>query len=86
MYRKYKSQFRKLLNIISNNFLSALRGKGNANLNHIILDIETYLEDRRFLEEPEGKTLVGGSLLSSDAFPEPEHAQEYYRHSSNSYY
>ncbi|KAA0034248.1 protein GLE1 [Cucumis melo var. makuwa] len=86
MYRKYKSQFMKLLNIISDNFLSAIRGKGNANLNHIILDIESYLEDRKFLEEPEGKTLVGGSLLSSDAFPEPEHTQEYYRHSSNSYY
>ncbi|CAK9316521.1 unnamed protein product [Citrullus colocynthis] len=86
MFRKYKSQFRKLLNIISDNFLSALRGKGNTNLNRIILDIESYLEDRKFLQEPEGRVLVGGSLASWDAFPEPDYAQDSYGHSSNSYF
>ncbi|XP_022957181.1 protein GLE1 isoform X1 [Cucurbita moschata] len=85
LFRKYKSQFRKLLNIISDNFLSALRGKENPGLKQIIVQIESYLEDRKFLQEPEGRTLRG-SLLSSGMVPESEYTKDSYSRSGNSYF
>ncbi|XP_022151744.1 protein GLE1 isoform X2 [Momordica charantia] len=86
LFRKYKSQFRKLLNIISDNFLSALKvkSKENQGLKQVVLMIESYLEDRKFLQEPEGRSLQG-SLLSNVMVPDADH-QESYGRSSNSYF
>ncbi|XVF43865.1 hypothetical protein PTKIN_Ptkin02bG0074600 [Pterospermum kingtungense] len=87
LFRKYKSQFMKMLNIISENFLNALRAQEDQELRPIIAEIQSYLEDKRFLKEPEGRALQG-SLLSSymvpdsdhqDSFDQPSrHAQRYY--------
>ncbi|KAK9001631.1 hypothetical protein V6N11_083411 [Hibiscus sabdariffa] len=86
LYRKYKSQFMKLLNIVSENFLNALRSQEDPELRPITADIQSYLEDKKFLLEPEGRTLQD-SLLSSvmvpDATDSDYHAPSFYQHSRN---
>jgi hypothetical protein len=84
LFRKYKSQFLKMLSIISNNFLEALKAREEPGLSATIFKIQSYLEDRRFLKEPEGWGLQG-SLLSNVMVPEQE---SYYRQppARNSYY
>ncbi|KAL6983797.1 hypothetical protein U1Q18_017172 [Sarracenia purpurea var. burkii] len=64
LFRTYKSQFKKLLNIIYRDFVNALKEQGgDAKLNKVITSIQTYIESNKFLEEPEGRPLQG-SLLS----------------------
>ena len=65
LFRRYKSQFRKILNVISDNFLVALKARKESDLTRIIVDIESYIEDRRFLQEPEGRSMQS-NLLSSE--------------------
>ncbi|XP_020411178.1 protein GLE1 isoform X1 [Prunus persica] len=72
LFKKYKSQFRKMLNIISDNFLNALRERGDSNLNPVIAEIDAYLKDNKFLREPEGRSLEG-SLLSDVYVPESDY-------------
>ncbi|GFY88206.1 hypothetical protein Acr_06g0001460 [Actinidia rufa] len=56
--RTYKTQFKKLLNIIYRDFVSALKERGgDAKLNKVITSIQTYAESNKFLEEPEGRYL-----------------------------
>ncbi|CAK9144530.1 unnamed protein product [Ilex paraguariensis] len=69
LYRRYKIQFKKLLDIISRDFLSALRERGDPKLNKSIINIESYIESNQFLKEPEGWRLRS-SLLSHTFVPE----------------
>lgn len=77
LFRKYKSQFTKMLHIILNDFLNALREREDSELNPIILEIQSYIEDNKFLQEPEGRSLQG-QLLSSVMVPESEPSRGYY--------
>ncbi|GLU21729.1 hypothetical protein SLE2022_378500 [Rubroshorea leprosula] len=89
LFGKYKSQFRKILNIVSDNFLNALRAREDLELKPIIVEIQTYIEDKRFLQEPVGRSLKT-SLLSSVITPDQEYPdsdyQDSYYHQSNGYY
>ncbi|XP_028760840.1 protein GLE1 isoform X2 [Neltuma alba] len=63
LYRRYKSQFLKMLKVISDNFLVDLKQK-EPELTRIIVEIQSYIEDKKFLKEPEGRSLQT-NLLSS---------------------
>ncbi|XVE74911.1 hypothetical protein DITRI_Ditri12bG0056500 [Diplodiscus trichospermus] len=76
LFRKYKSQFMKLLNIISENFLNALRAQEDPELRPIMAEIQSYLEDKKFLQEPEGRALQS-SLLSSVMVPDSDYQDSY---------
>ncbi|XP_021653484.1 mRNA export factor GLE1 isoform X2 [Hevea brasiliensis] len=77
LFKKYKSQFRKMLNIISKDFLKALREREDQELKTIIIEIQSYIEDNRFLQEPEGWSMQS-SLLSSVMVPDSEPSRGYY--------
>ncbi|XP_059657810.1 mRNA export factor GLE1 isoform X2 [Cornus florida] len=70
LYRKYKSQFKKLLNIISRDFLNALKERGgeDTKINKVITNIQNYIESNQCREEPEGWRLES-SLLSKSIAP-----------------
>ncbi|GAV90462.1 LOW QUALITY PROTEIN: GLE1 domain-containing protein, partial [Cephalotus follicularis] len=76
LFRKYKSQFKKMLNFISENFLQALRERENSVLNPVITEIRSYIEDGKYLEEPAGRSLQD-VLLSSVMVPELEYQESY---------
>ncbi|KAH9772936.1 protein GLE1 [Citrus sinensis] len=75
LFKKYKSQFRKILDNIYDNFLNALKAREDSKLNLVIAEIQYYIEDKKFLEEPEGRTLQAPPL-SSTLVPEADY-QEY---------
>ena len=83
LFRKYKSQFMKVLSNISNNFLQELKACEDPGLNATILEIQSYLEDKRFLKEPVGRALQS-SLLSTVSIPEGPDPD--YHRSSGRYY
>ncbi|KAF5451624.1 hypothetical protein F2P56_026715, partial [Juglans regia] len=85
LFRKYKSQFMKVLSIISNNFLEALKAREESGLRATIAEIQAYMEDKEFLKEPEGRALQG-SLLSSVMVPEPDYHNSYSRPQPNKYF
>lgn len=66
LHVKYKSQFNKVLNIIMREFLVALKSTGDAQANPVITAIETYIETKQFLKEPEGWRL-GTQITSKEA-------------------
>lgn len=80
LYRRYRSQFKKILNIISRNFVSAL--KQQAELANVVMNIQVYIDSSKFLEEPDGRRMQS-SLLSSEAVPESNHGGSYHHNSSN---
>ncbi|XP_062158142.1 mRNA export factor GLE1 isoform X2 [Alnus glutinosa] len=84
LFRKYKSQFMKMLSIISNNFLEALKARQEPGLSLTIAEIQSYMEDKMFLKEPKGRGLQG-SLLSSVMVPEPGYQESHYRPPPNRY-
>lgn len=57
LYRRYGIQFMKLLRIIGQKFLSALKAKDDPKLNKAIVNIRNYLDSKQFLKEPEGRQL-----------------------------
>lgn len=67
LYRKYGCQFKKILKFISSNFVVALKAQRERvterQLNVAIVEIESYIKENKFLQEPEGWRLEG-SLLS----------------------
>ncbi|KAJ7945470.1 GLE1-like protein [Quillaja saponaria] len=65
LFRRYKSQFRKILNIISQNFLVALKAREESGFQDVIVELQSYIEDKKFLQEPEGRSLQS-SLLSRE--------------------
>lgn len=85
LYRRYKSHFKKLLNVIYRDFVNALKQRGDAKLNKVITSIQTYIESNRFLEEPEGRSLQG-SLLSHTFVPESEYSKPSYHRPANRFY
>ncbi|KAJ1380498.1 GLE1-like [Sesbania bispinosa] len=66
LFKRYKSQFLKMLNVILENFLVDLKSKNVPEMNNTIVMIETYIKDRTFLQEPEGRSLQ--SDLASSIF------------------
>ncbi|XP_017612423.1 mRNA export factor GLE1 isoform X1 [Gossypium arboreum] len=84
LFRKYRSQFMKMLNFISENFLNALRSQDDPDLRPITSKIQCYLEDKLFLQEPEGRTLQG-SLLSNNMAPESDYHGPYHQQSRHFY-
>ncbi|KAJ4962077.1 hypothetical protein NE237_021987 [Protea cynaroides] len=88
LFRKYKSQFRKILNIIDSHFLDALQSSKDPMLNPVIFRIKKYIETKQFLREPEGWRLQT-SLLSETYAPESDsgfHQEQYYHHTNRYQY
>ncbi|XP_010248703.1 PREDICTED: protein GLE1 [Nelumbo nucifera] len=86
LFRKYKSQFMKILNIISRNFVDALEAQRDPKLNHVITLIKSYLGKKTFLQEPEGWRLQT-SVLSDSCVTDSESGfyQQQYYHQPNRY-
>ncbi|XP_038977856.1 protein GLE1-like isoform X1 [Phoenix dactylifera] len=61
LFRRYKSQFLKILDVISRSFLPALK-KRDQNKGDIALGLEQYLDEKMYLKEPEGWRLQTTSL------------------------
>lgn len=53
LYNRYKSQFLKMLNVVSENFLVDLKSRNISELTRTVTEIQTYIEDKKFLQEPE---------------------------------
>ncbi|XP_048136461.1 mRNA export factor GLE1 isoform X2 [Rhodamnia argentea] len=81
LFRRYRRQFKKMLNVISEDYLGALKARRHSELTPIIAEIQSYIEDDKFLKEPEGRALQD-SLLSSVMVPESSYAST----QSNGYY
>ncbi|CAN0911185.1 mRNA export factor GLE1 [Linum grandiflorum] len=64
LYRKYKSQFGKMLHIVRNDFVKGLRGRNDTELTLIAREIESYITDKRFLQEPNGRRMEDQRMLS----------------------
>lgn len=75
----------KVLSIISDNFLEALKAREEPGLRAIIVEIQSYMEDKKFLKEPDGRGLQG-TLLSSVMVPEPDYQQSYHHQPGNRYF
>lgn len=86
LYRKFKSQFGKILNLISNNFVGVLEQRGHQDLAKVIMEIKLYINNKQYLKEPEGwqmqTSLLSGDerVLDSDS---NYHQNQYYQ---NQYY
>ncbi|EER90667.3 hypothetical protein SORBI_3001G043100 [Sorghum bicolor] len=67
LHKKYGSQFMKILDVISRCFLPALKEQGNKMQAEAVNNLQNYLNDKIYLEEPEGQYLVQ-QLLSKELF------------------
>ncbi|XP_006340115.1 protein GLE1 [Solanum tuberosum] len=77
LHKRYKTQFRKLLDIIARDFLTALKDRGDAKLIKVIVSLRSYIESNQFLNEPEGWRLRS-SLESHNFAPDSDHDQQYH--------
>ncbi|XP_060214057.1 mRNA export factor GLE1 isoform X1 [Lycium barbarum] len=82
LHKRYKTQFRKLLDIITKDFLTALKDRGDAKLMMVTEKLRSYIESNQFLNEPEGWRLR--SSLESHVFT-PESDQQYH-HQQNRFH
>ncbi|CAI9300049.1 unnamed protein product [Lactuca saligna] len=83
MYKRYKNQFKKLLNIISQDFLKALKEREDPKVTKVVISLENYIQSKEFLKEPEGWRLQD-SLLSHGFVPnESDDQQQYYNNNNN---
>lgn len=89
LYRRFKSQFAKLLQIVENNFLGSLKAHGDStdsSLNRVIVNIQNYLDSRQYLKEPEGLELKE-ELESNNYAPATQNNyqsnQNYYQSNQN---
>lgn len=57
LFQTYKAQFKKMLNVIASKFLPALKAQGGSGVHMIISKLETYLEKKQYLKEPDGRRL-----------------------------
>ncbi|KAK8959653.1 hypothetical protein KSP40_PGU000026 [Platanthera guangdongensis] len=62
LFRRYKSQFIKVLNVISTRFLPTLKQKQGEARREVVMKLEQYLNDKVYMQEPEGRHLQGSSL------------------------
>ncbi|XP_052206185.1 mRNA export factor GLE1 isoform X2 [Diospyros lotus] len=87
LYRRYKSQFKKLLSVVYHDFTSAFKEPAGVNpkLSRAITGIRTYMETKGFLKEPEGRSLQN-SLLSHDFVPDLESSDHYHYQQSRPFY
>ncbi|KAL6634661.1 hypothetical protein ACP70R_027332 [Stipagrostis hirtigluma subsp. patula] len=67
LHKKYGSQFMKILDVISRCFLPALKDQGNRIQSEAVNNLQNYLNDKIYLEEPEGQYLAQ-QLLSKELF------------------
>ncbi|CAH2037994.1 unnamed protein product [Thlaspi arvense] len=90
LHQRYKSQFLKILSIVRDHFLPKLRAKKDtSDLQAIILDIATYIEDRMYLKEPEGRTLKANTLsaeFTAEVDQQSNNNQHYQRNYYGGYY
>ncbi|XAR64473.1 hypothetical protein NMG60_11024833 [Bertholletia excelsa] len=84
LFRRYKSQFKKLLMVIYRDFVTALKERGDAKLNKTITNMQAYIESKKFHEEPEGRSLQS-TLLSSSMAPEPDNPEPSYNRTPTFY-
>lgn len=87
LYCKYKSQFMKILNLISTKFVGALEERGGQDLAKIIVEIRLYIDRNQFRSEPEGWQMQT-SLLSGDERvldADSNHRQNQYYYQGNSW-
>ncbi|KAJ8452660.1 hypothetical protein Cgig2_004996 [Carnegiea gigantea] len=68
LYRRYKSQFQKILRSIAQEFVKGLRGCRDPRIKSVITRLENYMEANAYLMEPAGWQ-QRDSLLSSDLVP-----------------
>ncbi|KAG4995532.1 hypothetical protein JHK86_032359 [Glycine max] len=71
LYNRYKSQFLKMLNVVSENFLVDLKSQNIPELARTVTEIQTYIDDKKFLQEPEGRSLQS-DLLSTKILQEAD--------------
>jgi nucleoporin GLE1 len=57
MHRVYGSQFLKVLQYISDNFLPALEQKKDADVGAVLTRLSTYIRQQQYKQEPEGMEL-----------------------------
>jgi nucleoporin GLE1 len=62
LFKRYKSQFVKMLNVISDKFLVDLKSHNAPESTKIVANIQAYIEDRKFLQVPEGRNLQSDTL------------------------
>jgi len=60
LYKRYKSQFLKMLKIISDNFSVDLKAHNVPESNYI--EIPAYIEEKKFLHEPKGRSMQSNTL------------------------
>ncbi|KAI3779979.1 hypothetical protein L2E82_09760 [Cichorium intybus] len=68
LYKTYKNQFKKLLNIISRDFLNALKEHEDPKVKKAVISLDNYIQSNHFQKEPEGRILQE-SLLSHGLVP-----------------
>uniref|UniRef100_A0A1J3JYB8 mRNA export factor GLE1 n=1 Tax=Noccaea caerulescens TaxID=107243 RepID=A0A1J3JYB8_NOCCA len=88
LHQRYKSQFVKVLSVVKEHFLAKLKAKKDtSDLQKIILDIATYVDDRMYLTEPEGRALKANLLSKSAEFTAEVNQQSYNnQHYQRNYY
>ncbi|VVA91179.1 unnamed protein product [Arabis nemorensis] len=93
LHRRYKTQFLKVVNIVREHFLPKLRAKKDtSNLqSRIITDMTTYLDDKMYLKEPEGRSLKTSTLSAEftaeiDQQSNHQHYQSNNQHYERNYY
>ncbi|KAK7243769.1 hypothetical protein RIF29_38580 [Crotalaria pallida] len=57
LFKRYQSQFVKLLKVVYENFLADLKAQNIPDIRRTLVDIHTYIEDEKFLQEPGGRSL-----------------------------
>ncbi|VAH13118.1 unnamed protein product [Triticum turgidum subsp. durum] len=72
LYKKYGSQFMKILDVISRRFIPALKEQGVKVQAEAISSLQNYLDDKVYLEEPEGRYLAQ-HLLSQVFIEDDQH-------------
>ncbi|KAK9063472.1 hypothetical protein SSX86_017342 [Deinandra increscens subsp. villosa] len=84
LYRRYKNQFKKLLNIISLEFLKALKDREDPKVTKAVMTLENYIQSNKFQKEPEGWRLRD-HLSSSDFNLNESSDNQQYHNSSRGY-
>ncbi|XP_045816319.1 mRNA export factor GLE1-like [Trifolium pratense] len=62
LFQRYKSQFLKMLNAISDNFLVGLKSQNVPESTRIVANIKAYIEDKKFCQVPEGRKLQSDTM------------------------
>ncbi|CAA7033835.1 unnamed protein product [Microthlaspi erraticum] len=68
LHRRYRCQFLKLMSVVREHFLAKLIAEKDdcSGLQTIVSDITAYLDDRMYLEEPQGRSMRKNHLRSRD--------------------